>query len=124
MIAKAANLTAATATPIDDVRSPAEYREKMVQVLTKRALTALREGTERSQWPQAPAMLWGETNGRFPTGAQFTQTHTPDTPITATVNGKTTHLVSTRSDTVKAQSAIEKGIKIVDEAFLVTGKME
>ncbi len=89
-ITQAASLAAEAATPIDDIRSGAGYRRQMVQVLVHRALCALREGTEGSEHPSAPPLLWGKGDGHFQPGAGHTAIHRVggSEPIVCTVNGK------------------------------------
>lgn len=89
-IAKAAKLAAQAAAPIDDIRAGADYRHEMVRVLVRRALTGLRDGTERARFPTAPPMLWGNTKGRFLRLAGKTIYHHDGgtEPIECTVNGE------------------------------------
>jgi CO/xanthine dehydrogenase FAD-binding subunit len=56
-IAQAAELAVESATPIDDVRGSANYRREMVRVITKRGLTAIRDGNEEAGMPQKPILL-------------------------------------------------------------------
>jgi carbon-monoxide dehydrogenase medium subunit len=86
VIAEAARLAAATPTPIDDIRSTAEYRTEMTRVLVSRALKALAEGRERESWPSAPPMLWGAQQGQR-TLNQPVQ-HEAGAPIETTINGE------------------------------------
>jgi carbon-monoxide dehydrogenase medium subunit len=91
VIHEAARLAAAAPTPITDVRSSAAYRTEMCRVLVLRALRALRDGTERQDWPSDPAMLWGPEQGivheTLPTPVRH-EDDASDT-IVVTVNGTT-----------------------------------
>jgi carbon-monoxide dehydrogenase medium subunit len=89
-VTQAATLASQAAVPIDDIRSGADYRREMVGVLVKRALVALRDGTEREELPGDPPMLWGKGDGRFPAVAAPTTTFQAagDEPIYCTVNGR------------------------------------
>lgn len=85
IIDQAALLAMQAARPIDDIRGTADYRREMVRVLVARALRQLRDRTERADFPDQPVMLWGKTNGKFPSSTL--KFETPDV-IETTVNGK------------------------------------
>jgi len=89
-IAEAADMAAQAAAPIDDIRAGADYRSETVRVLVRRALTGLRDGTERAGFPAAPPMLWGRTEGHSPRLAGKTVRHHDggSEPIECTVNGE------------------------------------
>jgi carbon-monoxide dehydrogenase medium subunit len=85
VITEAARLAAATPTPIDDIRSTAEYRTEMTRVLVSRALKALADGRERENWPSAPPMLWGQQKA---SSLNQPLEHSAGAPIETTINGE------------------------------------
>ena len=83
-IAHAAELAMQAAHPIDDVRGSASYRSEMVRVITKRGLTALRDGTEQAGMPKKPILLQNsQDNPSLQNGSEF-----PASAIETTLNGK------------------------------------
>ncbi|MCX7682642.1 MAG: FAD binding domain-containing protein [Anaerolineae bacterium] len=89
-ISSAADLAARAAAPIDDLRAGADYRRQMVRVLVQRALSTLRQGTERAAFPARPPLLWGRSDGRYPpvTGDTLSHTSAGDEPVALVVNGE------------------------------------
>jgi carbon-monoxide dehydrogenase medium subunit len=91
-IRNAARIAAATPTPINDIRSTAEYRTEMVKVLVARSLRALRDGISNPV-PHNPAMLWGNEQARVTqAAAKSSEHHGTGTAIVATINGKERHI--------------------------------
>lgn len=88
VIDKVAELAAEAASPIDDVRGSADYRRGMVRVLVRRALTALKNNTERDGYPASPVMLWGAHAGRASRRLAQGFRHQEDEPIEVTINGQ------------------------------------
>jgi len=98
-ISEAARATAAKPTPIDDVRSTATYRTEMLKVMVARGLRALAAGTQAANWPQQPAMLWGNAQS---TNGNTTETtkHDSEYPIQTTINGEQIALASGQHKTL------------------------
>jgi xanthine dehydrogenase iron-sulfur cluster and FAD-binding subunit A len=89
VIAEAGQLAASDSRPIDDIRGSADYRRKMVRVTTMRALTQLRDGTQRNGYPHQPVMLASNLASRI-SNSMGTLIHEEEgkEPIVTTVNGK------------------------------------
>ncbi len=100
VIAEAARLAGATPSPIDDVRSTAEYRSEMVKVLVARALRALAEDQQSVSWPQDPAMLWGQQQAKVHSGLPSQLVHEPGTPIQTTINGQSVEISTGQEKTL------------------------
>lgn len=88
VIAEVARLASLTPSPIDDVRSTAEYRTEMVKVLIARILRQLAQDDIATNIPENPPMLWGANQGIVQSGLTETIKHTSETPIETTINGK------------------------------------
>ena len=88
-IEQAAELAMQSATPIDDVRSSADYRHEMVRVCVLRALRQIETHTERRALPEQPVFLWGKDPCAETPPLAEQACHEPGTPIITTVNGKT-----------------------------------
>ena len=79
----------AAVTPIDDLRSTAEYRSQTTEVVVERALRSLAAGTEAATWPQRPPRLVSayRAPAAASPGAPSRRARTDDDAIVATVNG-------------------------------------
>lgn len=84
-IDQAAELAVKSATPIDDVRGSANYRSEMVRVITRRGLTAIRDGKEEAGMPKKPVLLSSAQNGNTHLGEGISF---PGNKIETTINGR------------------------------------
>jgi xanthine dehydrogenase iron-sulfur cluster and FAD-binding subunit A len=85
VIQKAAEITAAEARPIDDVRGSANYRTEMVRVAYKRVLEQIAGTRVAFYVPQEPVLLWGNPVQSKPVERSYID---PSHPIETMINGK------------------------------------
>jgi carbon-monoxide dehydrogenase medium subunit len=97
-IREAARLAAIAPSPIDDVRGTASYRAQMIEVLVKRALGALADGTQMAGWPESPAMLWGDPLLAY--NLNTSAAHDAGQPIITTINGQRREIATGQDKTL------------------------
>ena len=88
--AEVAAAARASVTPIDDLRSTAEYRSRTVEVVVERALRSLAARAEASTWPhRPPRLVMPEARRPVPEAPRqsVTRAVTDADPVTCTVNG-------------------------------------
>jgi carbon-monoxide dehydrogenase medium subunit len=83
----AAGLSMNSARPISDIRSSASYRRQMVKVITRRCLESIVKREERSNFPEAPILLWGKDSSKKDI-LKIKIHHNGQAPIETTINGK------------------------------------
>lgn len=87
IISEAAELAMKESRPIDDVRGSANYRRRVVKIITQRALRALANHQEAEGLPEHPIMLWGKKAPQAAT-LEHSIIHDDHTPIVTRINGK------------------------------------
>lgn len=75
--------------PITDIRGGADYRRHAAGLVVQRALTVLRDGTERAALDGSSPLLWGNTDGHFSQwgGPALRQDGGDSDALECTVNG-------------------------------------
>ena len=82
-------------SPIDDLRSTAQYRYRMVKVAVRRAMESLASGKEASTWSsQSPRLVHASYNGSAQ-NSYGDRTHATDGDRAPATHGDRTHAAST-----------------------------
>lgn len=102
----AAQLAMEAATPIDDVRSSAAYRQDMVRVTVRRGLESLASGKTIVALPDDPILLVDPAAPAPQADSGFRQT----APIETTINGKSYTFSSGQQKTLAALLREEAGL--------------
>jgi xanthine dehydrogenase iron-sulfur cluster and FAD-binding subunit A len=120
-IARAGELAARAARPIDDLRASAAYRREMVRVGTVKGLRALATGTQTDGFPGTPVLLRVSDGGngkrsresgpRTVSAAPDTpRVHMAGTPIDTVINGKPYRFTSGHDKTLLRLLREEAGL--------------
>ncbi len=84
----AAKFAMDAASPIDDIRGSAAYRQEITRVLVKRGLTLLLKGEQAGRLPEDPVLLWGKTGETDLAVLENNTLVAGKDPIITQINGK------------------------------------